>query len=282
MAPSDLSAIGVFDSGLGGLTVFKELKKTLSHQRYIYLGDNARFPYGSKSADTVVRYACECAQFLLSQQVQLLVVACNTASAAALEVLASELPIPVVGTIAPAVREALAVTSRGVIGVLGTSSTIASNVYHRAITLVDKGIKVVSQPCPLFVPLVENGMLDGEIVRKIIELYLAPLKAAEVDTVILGCTHYPIIAGPISEYLGPHVKVVECSKALTKDVGDLLAPVVVSERYTDRFYVTDDVGNFNFLASQYLGNGPIQAVRIDDLSQTSAHQPFDVRFHKSA
>ena len=260
-------AIGLFDSGLGGLTVLRELHRSLPARSYTYLGDNARFPYGTKSAETIVRYSRECAGFLMTREVGLVIVACNTASAAALSTLEAELPVPVLGTVGPAVREALEATRTGRIGVLGTNATVASKVYESALHERDSAISVVSQACPLFVPLVEAGMLEGEIVDKVVELYLAPLKAQEVDTVILGCTHYPLLIRAIQGYLGDSVTVVECSKAIARDVAKILQAEVSApprEATTD-YFVTDEVGQFNQLAGIFLGNRQVQAVRLESL-----------------
>jgi glutamate racemase len=259
-------SIGLFDSGLGGLTVLRELHRSLPSQSYVYLGDSARTPYGTKGKETIIRYARECAGFLLEQQIGILVVACNTASAAALSVLEAELPIPVIGTIEPAVRAALESTRGGRIGVVGTNSTVSSGVYEQALLRHDSDLTVVSQPCPLFVPLVEAGMVSGEIVDKFVEMYFAPFKESGVDTVILGCTHYPLLLESIQAYLGPKVAVVECSRAIARDVEDLLGKQsegVVS--LETKYFVTDEVSKFNYLATAFLGKREVQAVRIESL-----------------
>ena len=264
MPSGNPTSIGLFDSGLGGLTVLRGMLRALPGQDYFYLGDNARFPYGTKGTDTIVRYARECAQFLLSREVGVLIVACNTASAAALHVLEQELSIPVIGTVGPAVRQALARSRSGNIGVLGTNATVASGVYQHAIAAADATATVSAQACPLFVPLVEAGMLRGEIVDKVVELYLAPLKERGVDTVILGCTHYPLLLQSIQSFMGPEVCIVECSDAIAHDVvgllGDRAAPITPG---SVSYFVTDEVGRFNFLASAFLEGQAVNAVRID-------------------
>ncbi len=267
MSLSSGKAIGLFDSGLGGLTVLRELHRTLPSQSYAYLGDNARFPYGTKSAETIIRYSRECAGFLMKREVGLIVVACNTASANALSTLEAELSVPVIGTVGPAVHEALETTRSGKIGVLGTNATVASKVYDEALKEQDAALTVISQACPLFVPLVEAGMLDGEIVDKVVELYLAPLKEQGVDTVILGCTHYPLLIKPIARFLGDGVTVVECSKAIARDVGKILGPVATTpaKPLSTEYFVTDEVGQFNQLAAIFLGDRAVQAVRIESL-----------------
>lgn len=267
MALSHGKSIGLFDSGLGGLTVLRELHRQLPGHTYTYLGDNARFPYGTKSAETIVRYSKECANFLLKREVGLIVVACNTASATALTALEAELPIPVIGTVGPAVRQAIEATRSGVIGVLGTNATVSSQVYEVALKEQDATLRVVSQACPLFVPLVEAGMLDGEIVDKIVELYLIPLKSQGVDTIILGCTHYPLLMQAISKFLGDGVTVVECSKAIAHDVQKILETpsATLPKGGVTQYFVTDEVGQFNKLAGIFLGDRAVQAVRIESL-----------------
>jgi glutamate racemase len=258
--------IGLFDSGLGGLTVLKELHRALPTEGYVYLGDNARFPYGTKGRDTIVRYARECAHFLLSQEVKIVIVACNTASAAALAALESELSVPVIGTVRPAVREAIACTKGGKVGVLGTNATIASGVYEHALHAADSSLQIVSQPCPLFVPLVEAGMLEGEIVDKVVELYLTPMRNAGVDSVILGCTHYPLLRDSIQKFMGPDVCIVECSRAIASDVRAMLgAESQNSAPAVTRYFVTDEVSKFNYLATAFLGGREVEAVRVENL-----------------
>lgn len=267
MCTSERKKIGLFDSGLGGLTVLRAMHKALPRHDYIYLGDNARFPYGTKGSETIVRYARECTRFLMNRQIDILIIACNTASAAALSTLESELEIPVIGTIGPAVRQALMATRAGRVGILGTNATVASQVYETALHAAEPSLEVVSQACPLFVPLVEAGMLKGEIVDKVIELYLEPLQARGVDTIILGCTHYPLLAEAIRAYVGHYVSVVECSEAIAHDVTTMLGvePGVATTSGETRFFVTDEVGKFNYIATALLEREAVSAVRIDSL-----------------
>jgi glutamate racemase len=268
---SNRRPIGLFDSGFGGLTVLRELQRALPGESYVYLGDNARCPYGTKGNETITRYSRECADFLIGQGVDLVIVACNTASAAALTFLEKELPVPVIGTIDPAVRAALSASRTGIIGVLGTNATVTSQVYERAIAAAAPTVKVVSQPCPLFVPLVEAGMIAGEIVDKTVELYLSPIVAARCDTVILACTHYPLLVAALQKFLGPEVRIVECSRAIADDVTKLrgastpLVPLAGTS-----YFVTDEVGRFNFLATEFLGGAGVEAVRIEHLTEKSA------------
>lgn len=254
--------IGVFDSGLGGLTVLRELKRSLPGESFIYLGDNARAPYGPKGEKVINRYAHECAQFLLKHDVKIMVVACNTASAIALSDLEKELPIPVIGTIAPAVRAAVNATCSGSIAVIGTDATIASNAYQSALNQINPKLHITAFSCPLFVPLVECGMIDGEIVAKTVEHYLGRLKGTDVDTVILGCTHYPLLKGPIADFLGEGVNIVECSQAMTEDVK---AKIKSHEgaKLPDKFFTTDDVGRFGFLAQYFLASQNLSVERAN-------------------
>jgi len=204
----------VFDSGVGGLTVLKALRERFRRIDLVYLGDTARVPYGIRSAETVVRYALECAEFLKEKGVELLVVACNTASAYALETLRRELPFPVFGVIEPGVKRALEL-SRGKVGVIGTPATVRSGAYQEALSAA--GLEVYAKACPLFVPLVEEGLTEGEIARKVVEHYLKELKEKRVDTLILGCTHYPLLKGVISDYM-EGVSVVDSSEAVSESV----------------------------------------------------------------
>lgn len=259
--------IGLFDSGFGGLTVLRELQRVLPSEHFVYLADNARFPYGTKGSATIQRYARECARFLVQQEVKLLVVACNTATALALSVLEAEFPIPVVGVVDPAARAAAALT-KGCVGVLATNATVATGAYERALHLIRPELHVVSQPCPLFVPLVEAGLVTGEIVDRVVELYLAPVAQAQVDTVILGCTHYPLLRGAIQRYLGSAVRLVESSQAVAAEClqrlqqcGDVSQAAGATG--TTRYFVTDEVSTFNHLATSYMGAGPICATRIE-------------------
>lgn len=253
MKPSKFK-IGIFDSGLGGLTVLRELLINLPQEQYVYLGDMARTPYGSKGSETVIRYSKECANFLLQQKIDLLVVACNTSSSVALEELRSIIPCPLIGTIDPAVRIAFNQAKVKKVGIIGTEATIASGVYEEKIKKINPQIDVYSVSCPLFVPLVEQGMLEGEIVDKIIEHHLAELKTKEIDTLILACTHYPLLINAINKFFGPQVKTIECSKAISEEVKNKLdlRSSSPSKATSVDFYVTDAVSRFDKLARLFL------------------------------
>lgn len=212
------AALGIFDSGLGGLTVFSALHRYLPQESLVYLGDTARVPYGNKSASTVQRYAREDAEFLIQRGVKALVVACNTASAFALESLRKEFPIPIFGVIEPGSRAACVATRNKKIGVLGTRGTIASQAYTKELLALDDQLQVFSEACPLFVPLVEEGWHSSAEARSIAESYAAPLLQAGVDTVILGCTHYPLLKPVLSEIFGPRVQLIDAGRVLAEEL----------------------------------------------------------------
>ena len=239
--------VGVFDSGVGGLTVLRALRETLPNVDLIYLGDTARVPYGVRSRETVVRYSLECAEFLTSQGIDALVVACNTASSYAVDVLSRSLDIPVVGVVDPGVKSAVKV-SKGKVGVIGTSATINSGSYQRS--LEKHGLKVFSRACPLFVPLVEEGILEGEVVDRVVDMYLRDLKEQGVDTLILGCTHYPLLKEPIQKSMGD-VNIVDSSEA----VAEVLRSIVPNEGSGGlELFFTDRSQNLNRLIEIAFGD----------------------------
>lgn len=204
--------IGVFDSGIGGLTVVAELMRQLPTERIIYFGDTARVPYGPKSVETVQRYSREIVGWLQSEGVKSIVVACNTATAHALPLLQDEFDLPVIGVVQPGARAAVRATTSGRIGVIGTAGTITSGAYDRAIQALAPAAFVAGKPCPLFVPLVEEGWLDGEATRLIAREYLNPLQTQQVDTLVLGCTHYPLLKPLLSEIMGPDVSLIDSAE----------------------------------------------------------------------
>ncbi|MBX7145545.1 MAG: glutamate racemase [Oligoflexia bacterium] len=260
--------IGVFDSGLGGLTVLRALRQRLPQERFVYLGDTARTPYGSKSPETIRRYARECAQFLQRFEVKLLVVACNTVSSWALDELTQESAVPVIGTLDTAVSAVKNLERVERVGIVGTQATISSHSYEQHLIAAGIQAKFFPQACPLFVPLVEQGMYEGEIVEKVIELYLAPLKKEAIDTLILGCTHYPMLAGAIGKFMGEQVRIVESSEAIAAVANQYIG---VSAKTTfdgpsERYFVTDDVGRFNALSSLFLEAQPAQRVTLEALA----------------
>ncbi len=204
--------IGVFDSGVGGLTVMRALMKTMPNEDIVYFGDTARVPYGNKSKTTIVRFSRQIVNFLLSRSVKAIVVACNTASAYALDELRSAFDLPIEGVILPGAEAAVEATRNGRIGVIGTYATVSSQAYDRAIRALKPDLTPVKIACPLFVPLVEEGFTAGEITERVVEYYLAPLKSEAIDTLVLGCTHYPLLKSVIAAYMGAGVLCIDPAK----------------------------------------------------------------------
>ncbi len=269
MSNKDLP-IGIFDSGVGGLTVVAQVMKVLPHEEVFYLGDTARLPYGNKGKDTIIRFSLENGKYLVEQGIKLLVVACNTSSSVALQALQQALPIPVVGVISPGVATAVATTKNGHIAVLGTRGTIASNAYQQAIAAALPSATVYAVACPLFVSLVEEGFLDRQATRLIVQEYLSPLKGSKVDTVILGCTHYPLLRDHVQEELGQHVTIVDAAAACAHAVHDLLVQerLIASSRRQGcyRYFVSDNPEGFRRIGETILGT-TIDHVCSDALMQ---------------
>lgn len=260
-------AIGVFDSGVGGLTVFKEIVRQLPGEEYVYLGDTGRVPYGTKSPRTVLRYAREAAAFLVSRQVKALVVACNTASAVALEELEEQFSLPVIGVIEPGARKAVSVTRSRRVGVIGTEGTVKSGAYTRAILALDPGVEVLAAACPLFVPLAEEGWAEHRVARLAAEEYLAPLIAAGIDTLVLGCTHYPLLKPTLRQVLGDAVTLVDSAEETARSLAQLLRERDLLRRTPPappRFYVTDVPARFERVGGDFLG-APLQGVEQIEL-----------------
>lgn len=274
--------IGVFDSGIGGLTVLRRLLELLPDERYVYLGDTARVPYGNKSIDTVQRYALECVDFLITHNVKMIVVACNTASALALDVIRQHTEVPVVGMIRPAAEDALNHSTSGKIGVIGTRATIASNAYAMAIQEIadqradvtdgthrrEPKIEVVSRPCPLFVPLAEEGWIDTPATELIAETYLQPLILQDVDTLVLGCTHYPLLSDLLARMM-PAVHLVDCGFAAARVAASILGvntnsvTRLTSSHLRDHvmMYLTDYTPAFQTIGKEFLGVSVEEPVR---------------------
>jgi glutamate racemase len=249
--------IGVFDSGLGGLTVLKEIIRLMSAEGTIYLGDTARVPYGIRSPEVIIRYSMENTRFLMSRGIKLLVIACNTASAISLERLREGLDIPVVGVIEPGVRAAVRATRNRRIGVIGTETTIKSRAYARSIHSLDPEALVFSQPCPLFVPLVEEGWVDNEVALLAARNYLGYLKAEGIDTLVLGCTHYPLMKKVIAQVMGEDVVLIDSARETALEIKDLLASKALANdsgmEPAREFYATDAPEKFRSLGSRFLG-----------------------------
>lgn len=256
--PADLyRAIGVLDSGVGGLTVFQEIARRLPHEKIIYFGDTARMPYGPRSDEDVRRFALQIIEFLLSQEIKMVVVACNTATAVGLPYYRERCPVPVVGVIEPGVRAALASTESGRIGVIGTAGTIRSSAYEKALLQVQPGLHVLAKPCPLFVLLVENDLVETPEAEIVALEYLAPFKEAAIDTLILGCTHYPLMSDLIQRAVGPGVKLINSAREIAGNV-----EAILTERHLHnpiqcadpgyRFFVSGDPRSFGETATKML------------------------------
>ena len=251
MGPNNNGAIGVFDSGVGGLTVFREIARVLPHEPLVYLGDSARVPYGTKSPATVVRYSLEAARHLMSRNVKMLVVACNTATAAALPILKEQLPIPVIGVVEPGARAAVERTS-GVVGVIATEGTVRSKAYTNAIRALDPDIEVIESAAPLFVPLAEEGWANTHVAREVAEIYLEPLIDAGIDTLVLGCTHYPILRGTIEQVVGDLVQIVDSAETTAQVVKESLTRTNSVANPEHHFLVTDAEERFRRIAGEFL------------------------------
>jgi len=267
--------IGIFDSGVGGLTVYKALHERLPNERFVYLGDTARVPYGTKSLATVERYAVENSRFLESHGIKLLVVACNTASALALPAIRKAIEVPVIGVIEPGSRAAVHVAQGGNIGVIATEATIQSGAYGKAIAATGSAGNVIERACPLFVPLAEEGWANSDVARIVARDYLSDLSNTSLAALVLGCTHYPILRDVISETVGTDVNLIDSGAATAHDVESLLQSsdlthdlALYQERQLcddlDHFYVTDAAERFAKVAERFLGSAPsvLEAVEI--------------------
>jgi glutamate racemase len=266
------SPIGVFDSGIGGLTVVSEIMRHLPNEEIVYFGDTARLPYGPKSNDTVTQFALQDAEFLLAQGVKNIVVACNTASSIAVDALRSHFDVPVIGVIAPGALAAVSTTLTGKVGVIGTEGTIASGAYRRAITKLDRDIEVIETSCPLFVPLAEEGWTDREVTLVIAHEYLTPLRDAGVDVVVLGCTHYPILKGTIAKVFGPSVSLIDSAEETAKEVAERLGGLALLREAgsppSHSFFVSDVPHRFREQAERFLG-GPLPHVEVVTVDETT-------------
>ena len=262
------SPIGVFDSGIGGLTVLRALQERLPQESTVYLGDTARVPYGTKSGDVVTKYSVKNADALMEFGVKLLVVACNTASSVAIPTLRQALPIPVLGVIEPGARAAVQATKTGHIAVIGTPGTIKSGAYQRAIAAEQPGLQVQALACPMFVPHAEEGWVEGEVPLAVARKYLSGLRDTKVDTLVLGCTHYPLLSGVISEVVGPGVTLVDSAKATAQRAAELLGErdlLKVGLSAVERHYLVTDVPDrFIEVGSRFLGR-PLSGARQIDL-----------------
>ena len=270
-ATHDSRPIGVFDSGLGGLTAVRELFRVLPQESIVYFGDTARLPYGSKSKETVTRFSVEIATFLVRQNIKCLVVACNTSSSHALEALTRRLDIPVIGVIEPAVRAAVSHSPGGRIGVVGTLATVGSGAYPSAIEHRMPGASVIARACPLFVPLVEEGWLDHAVTRMVAEEYLVELRNGNLESLILGCTHYPLIAPLIGEIMGPGVRLIDSGAEAARATAALLGErgQLAAGPPSHHVYLSDEPRrrSFSKIARTFLGRElpPVTVVDQTDL-----------------
>lgn len=261
-------SIGIFDSGVGGLTVFRAIERLLPDENLVYLGDTARIPYGTRSIETVCRYALEDAAFIESRNVKVLVIACNTASALAADLLRERCRVPVIGVIRPGARRAVEKTRSGYIGVIATEATVASGAYERAMCKLRGGLEIISRACPLFVPLAEEGWVDHPVTRQVADEYLSDLKNSRVDTLVLGCTHYPILKPVIEQVMGDRVICIDSGEAVAQEIASYLKENNLTRQgktpRSEEFYVTDSAARFRRVAELFLGR-PLDAVETVEL-----------------
>jgi glutamate racemase len=256
--------IGVFDSGIGGLTVVRELRRQLPRESVVYLGDTARLPYGTKSAETITRYALEDADFLVARGVKLVVVACHSASSVALDELGRRFEVPVVGVIRPGARAVVAATRSNRVGVIGTRATIGSAAYERAIRAERAGVEILARPCPLFVPLAEEGWTDDDVAESVARRYLVGLRDEGIDALLLGCTHFPLLVPVIGRVLGSEVALVDSSEATAAEAARLLEELgLLADKASPRhrWYLTDLTPGFEAIGARFLGDEPGEVLR---------------------
>lgn len=261
--------IGIFDSGIGGLTVAREVMRQIPNERIVYFGDTARVPYGSKSKETVTRYSRQIVRFLKEQDVKAIVVACNTASAYALDELEKEIDIPIIGVVKPGARVAADVTRNGKIGIIGTEATVGSRIYSRYIKELRPETEVIGKACPLFVPLVEEGLLHDPVTDEIAMRYLSSMIDSGIDTLILGCTHYPLIRSTVGKIMGDGVTLVNPAYETAKELGEMLRqmgmlnqekPLLGTNQY--QFFVSDAAEKFIRFANSIIKYGILSAKTI--------------------
>ncbi len=262
--------VGVFDSGVGGLTVAREIMRQLPQENIVYFGDTARVPYGSKSRDNIIRFSRQIIRFLRTKDVKAIVIACNTASALALETVQSETDIPVIGVIVPGARAAVQATENGIIGVAGTEATIRSETYTKVIRQMNPDAVVIGKPCPLFVPLVEEGFAKHRITEEVIDIYLSDMRRTDIDTMILGCTHYPLLRSRIRAYFGENVHIVNPAYETAMDLKKILADngtENLSEGPASyEFYVSDAAEKFTHFANGILSYD-VAATRLVNIEE---------------
>jgi len=268
---SNNNPIGIFDSGLGGLTVVEAVRKVMPDESIIYFGDTARVPYGNKSPELIKSYSLQIADFLLHHNAKIIIVACNTATALALNTLQNELKIPVIGVVKPGVEAALKITKNNKIGVIGTLSTIGSDVYKNELINRSKSVTVTSSPCPLFVPLAEEGWLDGPATKLIAEEYLEIVKDAGVDTLILGCTHYPLLTDIIQKVMTDKTQLVDSAHAMATNAESELKKSKILTNRTNKgelqLFVSDLPAKFETVANRFLGEeiSNVEKIHLDTI-----------------
>lgn len=249
--------IGVFDSGVGGLTVMREISRQLPQENIVYFGDTARVPYGSKSKNTIIRFSEQIIRFLKTKQVKAIVIACNTASALALDEVKKNTNIPILGVVTPGARAAVAATVTKKIGIIGTEATVRSGVYTQCIQEMEAEAEVIEKACPLFVPLVEEGFREHHVTEEIIDFYLSSMKESNIDTMILGCTHYPLLRSRIREYMGQSIQIVNPAYETAMDLKAILNSMDLNNNGLDKtstysFYVSDTAEKFQVFANAVL------------------------------
>lgn len=278
--------IGIFDSGIGGLTVLKEIRNILPREDIVYFGDTARVPYGTKSKETVIKFSLQDADFLSNFDVKMIVVACNTASSLSLDMLKRRYDIPLVGVIEPGARKAASLTRKMKIGVIGTKATVKSGIYEREVKKFNPAINVLSTDCPLFVPLVEEGWLHGKITEAIAKTYLAPVKKFGADVLVLGCTHYPLLKSVIQKALGRGVKLVDSAKETAKEVKAIIEENGMAKRSNENpeyaFYVSDEPALFKKIGEKFLKR-PIERIEKAEieLKEKYVHDRSISQFQRS-
>lgn len=265
----DNRPIGVFDSGLGGLTVVKELMNKLPDESIIYFGDTGRVPYGTRSSETIIKYAVQDINFLITQNVKAVIIACGTASSVALDYVTEKYDLPVIGVVSSTAKAAVQATVNKRVGIIGTSGTISSGSYEKKLMELDGEIEVISQACPLFVPLVENGYTNNEVAYLVAQDYLKPLKNKGVDTIILGCTHYPLLNEVISDIMGSNVVLINSGIPMSAYVKDFLSckDMLSGGNAKYKYFVSDTISNFSYYGSLFMQKEISDCVKRIDIDQ---------------
>ncbi|MCX7904055.1 MAG: glutamate racemase [Caloramator sp.] len=263
----DKRPIGVFDSGIGGLTVVKEIMEFLPNENIVYFGDTARVPYGTKSAETVTRYAFQNTRFLLTKDVKAIVVACNTASAVSLDILQESFDIPIIGVIKPGASAAVKATLNKKIGIIGTEGTVNSRAYERAIKRLLPEAEIFAYPCPLFVPIVEEGWANTKVSYMVAEEYLKPLKESNIDSLVMGCTHYPLLTKVVDDVLEHKVKLINPARETALELKNILIEKGIENNQIDaaqyEYYVSDNPEKFKKVGGNFLEHDIINIKKID-------------------